>query len=94
MSRTHRQTDNILTPWAPVGAKNNLSSSPHFIQNSGNFEDNDCDHYEHTDGGQDARSLGVLEGAALQAVGGAGVDLLNVPGAVHTRPERKVRGGF
>ena len=64
------------------------------VQDPGDLEDNDGDHDEDADGGQDARPLGVIEGAALEAVGGAGVDLLDVPGAVHARPELEVGGGF
>ena len=64
------------------------------IQHTGDLEDNHSDHDEDADGGQDARPLGVIEGAALEAVGGAGVDLLDVPGAVHARPKREVGGAF
>ena len=71
-----------------------ITSSEHLVQDTGDLEDDDCDHDEDAEGGQDARPPGVIKGAALEAVGGAGVDLLNVPGAVHTRPEREVGVGF
>ena len=71
-----------------------ISSSPHLVQDTGDLEDNDRDHDEDADGGQDPRPLGVIKGAALEAVGGTRVDLLDVPGAVHARPEREVGGGF
>ena len=64
------------------------------LNHIGNLQNNDSDHNEDADGCQDARPLGVLEAAALEAVGGAGVYLLNVPGAVDARPEREVGGAF
>ena len=64
------------------------------LNHIGNLENNHSDHNEDADGCQDAGSLGVLEAAALEAVGGAGVYLLDVPGAVDARPKREVGGTF